>query len=706
MVWLLTGSLALVASQAGAVTFYHWTGGTSTNWLTSGNWLEGVPPIDGTALTIFGDNPTASQHSSLVDVLWSVDGLFLQDDDPYVIDGLGLNVGPGGLSASDPVGKLGASHLITLPIVLSSNQTWINASAGALTLGGIVQLAGHSLTVNTEVGGIATTGSISGTGSLTKSGAGTLTLSGANSYSGTTTIHGGTLKAGADNVIPAETFTLDAGLLDLTGHSEIIGPGAFVLDGLVIGGGPGTLAKVLSPTSPMFISTLGTFVRCVGAVPSEIAGKLELGTNTATRTFDVADNPALDEELVVSADITNAAGIPGPAAVIEKVGPGTMRLSGINTFIRKVRVLEGSLVLTNDHGLGAGGTGNETEVRGPGQLRLTSGMEYVGETLVLGPQGTLRALAGSTRWGEPVSVQSRATVYVEPGELFIEGLVVGEQLSKLGPGILTLETPLPADGFFSLVEGTLRLTSLGGSTSGSGSVAVSQPGTRLEGIGRVPRQISAGPGGTIAPGLSTGALQAAILDMRFGGTLEIEISASDPTDLYDQLQVTGLAQLSGTLHVISPVPLSLGQQFTVLTYGSRTGMFATLDLPALPPVLQWFADYQPNALVLHVQAALDVGPRTPSGTELLAPTPNPAAKGAALRYELSRPGRVTLAVFDAQGRRVASLLDGQEEAAGPHVIDWDRRDEAGGLLPAGNYIVRLSVDGRAVGAGRKLSLVR
>jgi hypothetical protein len=110
--------------------------------------------------------------------------------------------------------------------------------------------------------------------------------------------------------------------------------------------------------------------------------------------------------------------------------------------------------------------------------------------------------------------------------------------------------------------------------------------------------------------------------------------------------------------------------------------------------------------VLSIQEAeAGVDPRTPSRTALLAPVPNPAAHGTSLRYELSHPGRVTLAVFDAQGRRLSTPLENIDQDAGPHALDWDRRDRAGSRVAAGNYIVRLWVDGRAVGAGRKLSLV-
>nr|MCU0748968.1 autotransporter-associated beta strand repeat-containing protein [Akkermansiaceae bacterium] len=78
------------------------------------------------------------------------------------------------------------------------------------------------------------------TRTLTKSNSGTLTLKGANTYSGTTTVSGGTLKLGANDVIPdtsnvsigpatldADTRTDIAGTLDVTGAAVInLGSGA------------------------------------------------------------------------------------------------------------------------------------------------------------------------------------------------------------------------------------------------------------------------------------------------------------------------------------------------------------------------------------------------------------------------------------------------------------------------------------------------
>jgi hypothetical protein len=63
--------------------------------------------------------------------------------------------------------------------------------------------------------------------------------------------------------------------------------------------------------------------------------------------------------------------------------------------------------------------------------------------------------------------------------------------------------------------------------------------------------------------------------------------------------------------------------------------------------------------------------------------PNPFSSRTSIRFELARPGHVTLAMYDLAGRQVATLLDG-DRAAGPGAVDFDGRS-----LPGGVYFYRL-----------------
>jgi plastocyanin len=73
------------------------------------------------------------------------------------------------------------------------------------------------------------------------------------------------------------------------------------------------------------------------------------------------------------------------------------------------------------------------------------------------------------------------------------------------------------------------------------------------------------------------------------------------------------------------------------------------------------------------------------------PVPNPTTAGATFRFALASGGRAHAEVFDAAGRRVASVLD-QELPAGTHTATWDGR--AGDHLASpGVYYLRLEVPG-------------
>jgi len=80
-------------------------------------------------------------------------------------------------------------------------------------------------------------------------------------------------------------------------------------------------------------------------------------------------------------------------------------------------------------------------------------------------------------------------------------------------------------------------------------------------------------------------------------------------------------------------------------------------------------------------------------TSLQVTGPHPAGRGAAVRFELARPGRVTLSAYDTEGRRVARILEQRTYAAGRHTASWDGCDQAGRALAAGTYWLRLDCGG-------------
>ncbi|MBK7703628.1 MAG: hypothetical protein IPI34_12450 [bacterium] len=96
-------------------------------------------------------------------------------------------------------------------------------------------------------------------------------------------------------------------------------------------------------------------------------------------------------------------------------------------------------------------------------------------------------------------------------------------------------------------------------------------------------------------------------------------------------------------------------------------------------------------------------PPSARAPQLAAPAPNPFNPQTDLAFELGTAGFARLAVHDAAGRLVRTLLEAPLPA-GRHARAWDGRDDAGRRVSGGAYLVRLTVDGRDAPA-RKVVLL-
>lgn len=85
-------------------------------------------------------------------------------------------------------------------------------------------------------------------------------------------------------------------------------------------------------------------------------------------------------------------------------------------------------------------------------------------------------------------------------------------------------------------------------------------------------------------------------------------------------------------------------------------------------------------------------PAPPARAEWALRAQNPARAGTSIEFSLPSDGDVTLDVFDATGRRVATLAEGTH-AAGTHHVTWTGQTGAGRAAP-GVYMVRLEWSGR------------
>src|SRR5262245_6449226 len=83
----------------------------------------------------------------------------------------------------------------------------------------------------------------------------------------------------------------------------------------------------------------------------------------------------------------------------------------------------------------------------------------------------------------------------------------------------------------------------------------------------------------------------------------------------------------------------------------------------------------------------------PARTLLLAPAPNPARGPVQVTFALAHAGRVDLAIYSVDGRRVRTLAGG-EMAAGAYHLLWTGDDDGRRGAQPGVYFAQLVANGR------------
>lgn len=117
-------------------------------------------------------------------------------------------------------------------------------------------------------------------------------------------------------------------------------------------------------------------------------------------------------------------------------------------------------------------------------------------------------------------------------------------------------------------------------------------------------------------------------------------------------------------------------------------------------IMDWFGGVMPAG----VEDGSWTSHPAPLPLTLWQNSPNPFNAATAIRYQLSQPARVRLAVYNALGQRVRTLADGVL-GAGVHVTDWNGTGQSGQRLPNGVYFFQLDVAGQRT-AVRKAMLLR
>jgi len=152
----------------------------------------------------------------------------------------------------------------------------------------------------------------------------------------------------------------------------------------------------------------------------------------------------------------------------------------------------------------------------------------------------------------------------------------------------------------------------------------------------------------------------------------------------------GMAALADNPASIGPAPDEFDFDYpsTAAAYTHAEGGFPAGDLNWFPDKkAQWQAWLTTGVAESHAVHA-------PAIFTLQQNYPNPFNPGTTLSYQLQTAATVHLAVYNALGQRVTTLIDQKRQSAGAYQVSWNGLNEAGQQASNGVYICRLQADGQ------------
>ena len=345
--------------------------------------------------------------------------------------------------------------------------------SGAASISGKLALGGTGTTrtftindstnTNTE---LTISAVISGTGGLTKAGDGTLVLSGTNTYTGVTLITGGALRI--SSLPTTSKVQLNGGVIELAsdltltngtqaGQIQFTGSGGFsAFGGDRIITYQGNAAITWGTAFVAINKSLMLSSRSSDSMVT-LSNNIALGA-TGNRTVDVANGSA-------DIDATLSGVLSGNGSLI-KVGDGTLRLSGANTYTTKTTISEGTLLFAKVASFHNGMTTNWTVAKFIVSGGATAAFNVGGTgEFTSGNIDTLKALGtddGGFRGGSSLGLDTtNATGTFTYASVLADTNDGANALgfAKLGTGTLSLTGNNTYTGGTSLRGGTLNLGS-------------------------------------------------------------------------------------------------------------------------------------------------------------------------------------------------------------------------------------------------------
>ncbi|HYV20007.1 MAG TPA: hypothetical protein VFC25_13365 [Verrucomicrobiae bacterium] len=462
--------------------------------------------------------------------------------------------------------------------VIHNSSTWTALSDALMSanIGGSGRFdnqAGATFRKSTGVGSSMVTVVFDNDGTLDIQ-TGTITFSGGGTSTGSIVGASGTTvqnQAGSYELAPGSSTSI--GALQVSAGT-LTGRGTFSATGTTVTGG--TLAFLPEST----LTSLGTNVSLsFGTLDLRSGEAIALATlSVSSGTLKGSDTVSVSGAMnwsggtLTEAGILNANGgvIMSSAGTKDISGGRVLNIAGTSTWAGNGSIRigtggiihnAGTLTAQTDAGITAniGGTGAFDNQASGGVFVRTAGAGTSSITVDVTNAGTMKLQAGST------------------------ALSIGS-FTQTG-GLLSVESP-------ASLSSTNTLQIQGGTLGGTGTITANVNLTNAH----------------LAPGTSPGSLA-------INGTLtetaltamDVEIGGLTPGSEHDRAVLSAAPTIAGTLNVSLVngfVPADLNT-FTILTFPSATGTFATVNTPILPGGLVWQIFYTPTTVFLKVIADLD-----------------------------------------------------------------------------------------------------
>jgi len=494
-------------------------GGTDNEWTTKENWVGDVAPYTGDSLTFTG-------------------AVRLSPDNDY-FDGKrfgqlkltagGFTLGGNGVELTGGINNVTGANTVNMDMKLANDQTFANRAA--LTVGGTVDTAGHTLTID-SAGATTVSGAITGTGNVKIDADGSIQFTGNSTYTGTTEIVDRTAAVKLTGAAGALSGT--SGIL--IGHKDdlIIDNAGAVLNDRIGDHTSITLEKH---------STI-TLIGNANADVEEVFGKLYLGKCESTVTIENgAGHSAVlrSAELVktihngtidfVGVGLGSAGAAPRMMFDIEpELENGIIKYASVNKKDFATYDPETGVKAYDKYKPGIGNSGSNDNVKKSASETLAASAS-VNSLVVDGafeigaddPDAVLQIGGGGILTSDDASITvptvdfgTNAGIIIAYGDTTIDSSLTGSAgLTTSGTGTITLNGDSTISGGTNVASGTLVL-------HGNIGDVVVQAGGVVKGSGYL-KKLSGD--GMVSPGNSPGILTAAQIDPADGLDWAFEFTA-------------------------------------------------------------------------------------------------------------------------------------------------------------------------------------